>query len=176
MRIVADEMRIERRRVDDAGTTSAIDEGSATSGLRTPLAGAHQAANLAFSLGDARRGRRPVHVARRDAARRGSRAVRLPGRFQHVGRWIFDVAHNPDGAEVLARDTIDRGRAAAPIPVAVLCVLGDKDWRAMMDALAPVVSIDFILTDRADGARRAARGTCRGARVRARERATRRGR
>ena len=28
--------------------------------------------------------------------------VQLPGRFQQVGRWIFDVAHNPDGAAVLA--------------------------------------------------------------------------
>jgi dihydrofolate synthase/folylpolyglutamate synthase len=30
--------------------------------------------------------------------------------------------------------------------VALLCVLGDKDWRAMLDALAPVVS-RFVLTD-----------------------------
>jgi dihydrofolate synthase/folylpolyglutamate synthase len=29
---------------------------------------------------------------------------------------------------------------------AVICVLGDKDWRAMLDALAPVVS-RFVLTD-----------------------------
>ena len=34
----------------------------------------------------------------------------LPGRFEVRGRWIFDVAHNPDGARVLA-DTL---RAYAP--------------------------------------------------------------
>jgi dihydrofolate synthase/folylpolyglutamate synthase len=30
--------------------------------------------------------------------------------------------------------------------VGLLCVLGDKDWRGMLEALAPVVS-HFILTD-----------------------------
>jgi dihydrofolate synthase/folylpolyglutamate synthase len=70
--------------------------------------------------------------------------VRLPGRFQRVGRWIFDVAHNPDGARTVAATLAG---VAHPRPVvALLCVLGDKDWRAMIDALAPVAD-EFLLTN-----------------------------
>ena len=70
--------------------------------------------------------------------------VRLPGRFNRVGRFIFDVAHNADGARVLAATL--SGLDAPPPVVAILCVLSDKDWRAMMEALSGVVS-EFILTD-----------------------------
>jgi dihydrofolate synthase/folylpolyglutamate synthase len=61
-----------------------------------------------------------------------------------VGRYIFDVAHNVDGARVLAR-TLAAVSPVSPV-VAVLCVLRDKDWRAMMDALAPRIE-RFVLTD-----------------------------
>jgi dihydrofolate synthase/folylpolyglutamate synthase len=70
--------------------------------------------------------------------------VRLPGRFQRVGPYIFDVAHNPDGAAVLAA-TVEAVRPATP-RAAVLCVLADKDWRGVMTALSRVVDL-FILTD-----------------------------
>jgi dihydrofolate synthase/folylpolyglutamate synthase len=110
--------------------------------LRTPLVGAHQAANAATALLtlDAAGGRwRPSD----EEAARGLAAVRLPGRFHRHGRYIFDVAHNPDGAAVVARTV---AAVAPPSPrVALLCVLGDKDWRAMMAALAPVVDV-FVLT------------------------------
>jgi dihydrofolate synthase / folylpolyglutamate synthase len=110
--------------------------------LRTPLVGAHQAANAATALLalDAAGGAwRPSD----DEAARGLAAVRLPGRFHRHGRYIFDVAHNPDGAAVLARTV---AAVAPPAPrVALLCVLGDKDWRGMMAALAPVVD-GFVLT------------------------------
>jgi dihydrofolate synthase/folylpolyglutamate synthase len=69
--------------------------------------------------------------------------VRLAGRFDRRGRWIFDVAHNPDGAAVLA-ETISQVAPAGPI-VALLTVLEDKDWRGIMRALAPVVD-GFVLT------------------------------
>lgn len=68
----------------------------------------------------------------------------IPGRFDVRGRWIFDVAHNPDGARTVAA-TLARVAHETPV-VALLCVLGDKDWRAMIDALAPVVD-RFVLTD-----------------------------
>jgi dihydrofolate synthase/folylpolyglutamate synthase len=103
--------------------------------VRTPLLGAHQAANAVTAL-----------VAL-DAAglaawpQAGSAVaiprVALPARFQRVGRWIFDVAHNPSGAQVLA-ETLLAISPARPL-VAVLGVLGDKDWRGIMRALAPVV-------------------------------------
>ena len=70
--------------------------------LRTPLAGAHQASNALLALlmlaqPPERRGR--SRSPKRAAALAG---VRLPGRFHREGRFIFDVAHNPDGAAVLA--------------------------------------------------------------------------
>ena len=61
-----------------------------------------------------------------------------------MGDHLFDVAHNPAGAAVLASalKAIDLPK---PI-VAVLSVLSDKDWRGIMEALAPVVD-RFILTN-----------------------------
>jgi len=72
-------------------------------------------------------------------------AIRLPGRFQQVGRWIFDVAHNADGARTLAGTlaTIPGHDGAVTV---VLCVLADKDWREMMVALVPIAA-RFVLTD-----------------------------
>ena len=70
-------------------------------------------------------------------------SVRIPGRFEHVGRFVFDVAHNPAGSEVVAR-TMAAVRPPEPVTV-VLCVLRDKDWRSMIVALSRVAS-RFILT------------------------------
>ena len=109
---------------------------------RTPLVGAHQAANATMTLAmvaalpDALR-------PDADGVQAGLDRVVLPGRFQRVGRYLFDVAHNPAGAQVLAATL----RAVAPPGpvVAVLSVLSDKDWRGIMNALAPVVD-GFMLT------------------------------
>jgi dihydrofolate synthase/folylpolyglutamate synthase len=60
-----------------------------------------------------------------------------------VGRYVFDVAHNPSGASVLA-ETIRQVGLERPL-VAVLGVLGDKDWRGIMSALSPVVD-QVVLT------------------------------
>jgi dihydrofolate synthase/folylpolyglutamate synthase len=112
--------------------------------LVTPLVGRFQAGNAALA------------VAMLDAAgpawRCGPLAaevgpalatVRLAGRFDRRGPWIFDVAHNPDGAGVLA-ETVAAVAPAAPV-VALLTVLEDKDWRGIMAALARVVE-RFVLT------------------------------
>jgi dihydrofolate synthase/folylpolyglutamate synthase len=68
--------------------------------------------------------------------------VHLPGRFHRVGDWIFDVAHNPAGARVLA-DTLRQASVRRPV-VAVLAVLKDKDWRGIIDVLAPEVDTLII--------------------------------
>ena len=110
--------------------------------VTTPLVGAHQAANFAFTLAllDAAGGRFAVPLAEAVAA---ASSIQLPGRFQRVGRWLFDVAHNPDGARTLASSI---GALSQGTPVTVLlCVLADKDWRAMLDALATVAT-RFVLT------------------------------
>ena len=109
----------------------------------TPLVGRHQADNFAFALTllDAAGGRFRVPLAE---AVESVRAVRLPGRFQRVGQWIFDVAHNADGARTVAA-SLDAVEHETPV-AAVLCVLGDKDWRSMLDVLAPMVA-RFVLTN-----------------------------
>ena len=108
-----------------------------------PLLGAHQAANATVAI--AMLEALPPHlVASTEEIVRGFSRVRLPGRFQRWGKYLFDVAHNPDGAAVLATTL---AAVAPPRPVvAVLSVLADKDWRGIMDALAPTVD-RFILTN-----------------------------
>jgi dihydrofolate synthase/folylpolyglutamate synthase len=111
--------------------------------VETPLVGRHQAHNFAFTLAllDAAGGPFAVPLAE---AVESVRAVRLPGRFQRVGNWVFDVAHNPDGARTVAASL---GALADDHRVVVLlCVLGDKDWRSMIDELAPIAA-RFVLTD-----------------------------
>jgi dihydrofolate synthase / folylpolyglutamate synthase len=81
-------------------------------------------------------------VSLADAAR-GLGAVRIPGRFQHIGRYIFDVAHNAAGAEVLTQ-TIAAVSPPGPV-VVVLCVLRDKDWREMIRVLSRAAR-RFVLT------------------------------
>ena len=61
---------------------------------------------------DARRRRCAVSRRRSTKRARGAARRRLPGRFHRVGRFIFDVAHNPDGARGAGRDA-DGGRPTA---------------------------------------------------------------
>jgi dihydrofolate synthase/folylpolyglutamate synthase len=128
--------------VDASGTSFRIEHEGATHPLRTPLPGAHQASNAALAVRVLAAVDGPLRVPIDEAARALDR-VRLPGRFQRVGPFVFDVAHNVDGADVLAR-TVEAVRPPGPI-VALLSVLGDKDWRGIMRSLARVVDA-FVLT------------------------------
>lgn len=67
----------------------------------------------------------------------------VAGRFDVRGPWIFDVAHNPDGARVLA-DTIRECDPPHPRR-ALVGVLGDKDYLGMIESLAPAVD-GFVFT------------------------------
>ena len=68
--------------------------------------------------------------------------VRIAGRFQSVGSIIFDVAHNPAGCAVLC-ETLKAVEPARPV-TCLMTALRDKDWRAMMITLAPLVD-RFVL-------------------------------
>ena len=130
-------------RVDANGTHFCLMADGAARMLHTPLAGAHQASNAALALVMLRAAGAP-YWGGWDEAARALATVRLPGRFHSAPPFIFDVAHNPDGASVLAK-TLAHVAPTSPI-VALLCVLEDKDWRGVMEALAPVVS-SFVLTN-----------------------------
>ncbi|HEV2641767.1 MAG TPA: folylpolyglutamate synthase/dihydrofolate synthase family protein, partial [Candidatus Elarobacter sp.] len=110
--------------------------------LTTPLLGEHQVRNTLTALATLSAAGDEFWMAR-DAINRALANVRLPGRFQRSGEWLFDVAHNPAGAQVLAA-TLGARPVARPLTV-VLGVLKDKDWYGIVEALAPVVD-RFIMT------------------------------
>ena len=143
VRVVREEARIGDVIVDGASTTFSLEALGERATIRTPLAGRHQATNFAFTLLLLDAAGPPYATSLADAAAHAS-SVSLPGRFQRVGRWIFDVAHNPDGAHTVAStlSAVDGGRRVTVL----LCVLADKDWRAMIEALSPVAA-RFVVTD-----------------------------
>jgi dihydrofolate synthase/folylpolyglutamate synthase len=116
--------------------------GEAPQRLHTGLVGAYQATNAATAL-----------TMLRAAGGRWAEAltlapevlpmVRLAGRFQQVGRWIFDVAHNLDGARTIGQ-TLAATAVVRPL-WALVTILQDKDWREILHALAPVVD-GFVIT------------------------------
>jgi dihydrofolate synthase/folylpolyglutamate synthase len=115
-----------------------------------PVLGAFQAGNAALALSLARRALVNFDPAK---AARGLSKARLPGRLEIVrGRplWIVDVAHNPFAAWASAEAL--RGLAARRT-LAIFGASRDKDWRAMIRALKPVV--DLWIFTRADNPRAA---------------------
>ena len=143
VRIASEEMQVSELEVSARGTHFRLRALGDERIVETPLVGRHQASNFAFTLALLDAAGDPFRVSLADAAD-AVRSVRLPGRFQRVDRWIFDVAHNPDGVKTLAASlasvSLDRPLAA------LVCILADKDWRAMIDALAPLVEM-FVFTD-----------------------------
>jgi dihydrofolate synthase / folylpolyglutamate synthase len=143
VRVVVDEMRIKVLGIGADGTRFLVEKGGeAGIELKTPLAGRHQAANAAVALTMLDAAGPPFDVSLAEAAR-SFEDVWLPGRFQRHEKFIFDVAHNPDGAKVLARTLADVS-PKRPL-IVLLTVLGDKDWRGIMRSLAAVVD-GFVLT------------------------------
>lgn len=113
--------------------------------LQTALVGAYQADNAGTALAMLAAAGAPWSAAL-DHVDEVLPSIRLAGRFQHVGPWIFDVAHNPDGAA-----TIGQTLALTPVPRplwALVTVLKDKDWRGILRALAPSVD-GFVISDSA---------------------------
>ncbi len=79
-----------------------------------------------------------------DAVRGGFAAVTWPGRFQRVGDFIVDGAHNPPAAAALAEALGAAGFAPRSLSmVAGFC--SDKDVAAVLGALAPFVGRGFAV-------------------------------
>ena len=111
-------------------------------GRRLGLLGRHQHANAWVALEALNRLPPPFGPVGDTWPESFGRAY-VPGRFDVRGKWIFDVAHNPDGALVLA-DTLRDCNPPRPRH-ALVGVLGDKDYLGMIDALAPQVDA-FVFT------------------------------
>lgn len=144
--------RVELLETTAAGTTFRLESrawGDRT--LRLPMPGEHQARNAALAaelLALLPREVRPDW----SSIDRGFGGVKWPGRLQ-VERirgttWVFDVAHNPAGAETLAA-ALDRFELPRP-HVLLFGALADKDVRAM---LHPLLSrVDAAVLTSPDGA------------------------
>jgi dihydrofolate synthase/folylpolyglutamate synthase len=142
VRVVHEESVVRDVVVAPGGTAFALEAPFGAGRLHVPLAGAFQADNVATALTTLDAAGDPWRLELGEASRALADVV-LPGRFQRVGRWIFDVAHNPDGAGVLAA-TLTATAPERPV-VALLTVLADKDWRGILAALAPAVD-HFVLS------------------------------
>jgi dihydrofolate synthase/folylpolyglutamate synthase len=100
------------------------------------LAGSHQRRNAAVAecvLGALPEPYRPST----DAIRAGFADAHIPGRLDRRGRWLFDVAHNPDGVRALVAALRE---LEPPRPLhALVSILGDKEWPEMLVLLDQVV-------------------------------------
>lgn len=119
-----------------SGTSVRMDTSAGPLEVELPLIGEHQAVNalLAVEL----LSRLPESL-RPNATELigGLAAVFWPGRMQVARdgafRWLFDIAHNPASVQTL-RASLDHLELPHP-RVAVIGVLGDKDWQAMLPPL-----------------------------------------
>ncbi|HUF35579.1 MAG TPA: folylpolyglutamate synthase/dihydrofolate synthase family protein [Gemmatimonadales bacterium] len=100
------------------------------------LAGPHQRRNAGVAHGILMalpRRYRPVP----EAVARGFVSARVCGRLDRRGKWLFDVAHNPDGVRAL---TAAIRAMEPPRPLhGLISILGDKEWPEML------VELDRVL-------------------------------
>ena len=108
------------------------------------LSGQHQIANALVAHAILNALPKPFGPAGKKLPASFARAY-IPGRFEKRGKWIFDVAHNPDGMQVVA-EAIHAARPPIRRPLhALVGIRNDKDWRAMLEILRPAVD-RLILT------------------------------
>ncbi|RKT53088.1 bifunctional tetrahydrofolate synthase/dihydrofolate synthase [Saccharothrix australiensis] len=113
-----------------------------------PLHGAHQAANAALALAavEAFFGAGADRQLDVEAVREAFAGVASPGRLERVRSAptvLVDAAHNPHGAQALAK-ALDEEFAFRKL-VAVVGVMDDKDAVGILEALEPVVG-EVVLT------------------------------
>lgn len=105
--------------------------------LTTPLVGQFQAHNASVALALLRSAGGEWAKIEREAATHLA-GVRIAGRFHRSPPWLFDVAHNADGAATVVANLLAVG---VPHPLsAVVCVLRDKDWRGILHAVSKAAS------------------------------------
>ena len=127
-------LRVRRDGAFDLRTPQRVYEG-----LRPALAGPHQVRNAALAVRASEllvAAGIPLLVER---AARGVAAVRWPGRFERIGRFLLDGAHNPDGARALSRTLAERDAAGRPRRVLVFGVTEGRDPARLLAPLAPHV-------------------------------------
>jgi dihydrofolate synthase/folylpolyglutamate synthase len=103
---------------------------------RLGLAGPHQARNAAVAAAVLRA--LPDQWRPTDAQiEAGFGVARVAGRLDRHGKWLFDVAHNPDGMRALV-EALQASPPEGPVH-AIVSILGDKEWPEMLVQLDAVV-------------------------------------
>ncbi|MFN8654169.1 MAG: Mur ligase family protein [Gemmatimonadales bacterium] len=100
------------------------------------LMGPHQRRNAAVAHGILM-ALPPRYRPARAAIERGFAGARIAGRFDRRGKWLFDVAHNPDGMRALV-SAIEAANLPRPVH-ALVSILGDKAWPDMLVRLDRVI-------------------------------------
>jgi dihydrofolate synthase/folylpolyglutamate synthase len=100
------------------------------------LEGPHQRRNAAVAYGILMALPAPYRPPL-EAIEAGFGSARIPGRLDRRGKWLFDVAHNPDGIRALIT-AINTMRPARPLH-ALVSILGDKEWPDMLVQLDRVI-------------------------------------
>ena len=78
-------------------------------------------------------------------SRDGLSNVVWPGRFQRVGRFIIDGAHNPPAARALAAALSKYAPFAGSVPTLIAGFCGDKDVGEVLSILSPLVTRGFAV-------------------------------
>ncbi|MGH7629123.1 MAG: bifunctional folylpolyglutamate synthase/dihydrofolate synthase [Gemmatimonadales bacterium] len=100
------------------------------------LAGAHQRRNAAVAECVLHALPEPYRPPA-EAIAAGFADAHIAGRLDRRGRWLFDVAHNPDGVRALVHALRE---LHPPRPLhALVSILGDKEWPEMLVLLDEVV-------------------------------------
>jgi dihydrofolate synthase / folylpolyglutamate synthase len=139
-------------RITASGTEFEVEHAGESVTLRTGLIGEPQASNACIALAMLEMAG-PEYSVSLSEAQRTLPGVSLPGRFERVGKFILDVAHNPDGIGALVT-SLEAVAPQRPI-AAVLGVLGDKDWQRMMSLLCPAVDCTVLTAPASAPANRA---------------------
>lgn len=115
------------------------------------LLGAHQRRNAAVAHGILMALPDPYRPAPLEVER-GFATAFVPGRLDRRGKWLFDVAHNPDGVRALCVALPELG---LPRPIhALVSILGDKEWPDMLVQLDRVIDRGVLTVAPSAAARR----------------------
>ncbi len=135
-RQTGDAERVIRERAEEIGAGVEFVDGEVPEGWSVGLVGGHQRRNAALALaGIAAAGFDVSESARRV----GIAGVEWPGRFQRMGDFVMDGAHNLQGAEQLVRTWREEFGEESKVPV-IFGALKDKDFGAMLGVLEGVAS------------------------------------
>jgi dihydrofolate synthase/folylpolyglutamate synthase len=105
------------------------------------LAGPHQRRNAAVAARVLAQLPEPLRPGDH-AVGEGFGIARIAGRLDRRGKWLYDVAHNPDGVRALIA-ALEATPPPGPVH-AVVSILGDKPWAEMLVLLDRVVDVGIL--------------------------------